>query len=395
MSASGDEEIMLEDESGRLRLAGDLLQSTSTLVTGCIIAALGTENADGVFEVIATKVADLPRQPQRWERDDSEAALKGNKVKQQQRQKCGKVAIVSGLGISGSADDPIHLDMLLEYLLGEAATGDGKAQAANISRLIIAGNSLWNSSPIPAREDISVKKANKKYGYDASSYNPLPTESFDVFLASLLPSMPVTLLPGETDPASVSIPQQPLHPALFPQSRAYTHGPATQRSEEEENEPEWLDSVTNPWEGDIDGWRFLGTGGQPVDDVFKYVEGDDRLGMMENMLRWRCNAPTAPDTLCKSFASPSCFYKPLHITNVSGIGAYPFQDEDPLLMKECPHVYFCGNQPSFGTTVIEGPAGQQVRLITVPKFCDTGEVVLLDMETLDTEVIAFEVFGEV
>jgi DNA polymerase delta subunit 2 len=43
----------------------------------------------------------------------------------------------------------------------------------------------------------------------------------------------------------------------------------------------------------------LGTGGQNVDDVFKYVDSDDRLGMMEAMCRWRCSAPTAPDTLCE------------------------------------------------------------------------------------------------
>jgi len=33
--------------------------------------------------------------------------------------------------------------------------------------------------------------------------------------------------------------------------------------------------------------------------VFKYVESEDRLGMLEAMCRWRCCAPTAPDTLCK------------------------------------------------------------------------------------------------
>ena len=62
--------------------------------------------------------------------------------------------------------------------------------------------------------------------------------------------------------------------------------------------PGWFDSVTNPWEGDVDGWRMMGNGGQPIDDIFKYVEGDERLEMMENLLRWRCGAPTAPDTLC-------------------------------------------------------------------------------------------------
>ena len=52
---------------------------------------------------------------------------------------------------------------------------------------------------------------------------------------------------------------------------------------------------------------MIGTSGQPVDDILKYIEAgepnskeaDGRLEVMENMLRWRCIAPTAPDTLCE------------------------------------------------------------------------------------------------
>ena len=60
-------------------------------------------------------------------------------------------------------------------------------------------------------------------------------------------------------------------------------------------------------------------------------------------------------------------------------------------MEECPHVYFVGNQPRFDTNVIEGPAGQIVRLIAVPIFKETGEIVLLDAETLEPEVLKFSV----
>jgi DNA polymerase delta subunit 2 len=60
-------------------------------------------------------------------------------------------------------------------------------------------------------------------------------------------------------------------------------------------------------------------------------------------------------------------------------------------MKECPHVYFVGNQPKFSTTMIEGPAGQLVRLVTVPKFKKAGVLVLVDTETLDVECVKFNV----
>lgn len=349
--------MMLEDESGRLRVIGDSLNSH--YVTGCILAALGTEQADGSFQVIATQYADLPRQPPRWERDD--AALAAAKKPKAKREKSGKLALVSGLDITGTEDDDLSLDLLMEFLTGEASGPPDQANASNISRLIIAGNSLLNASPILSREDFNAKKSAKKhYGYDASSYNATNAEKLDSFLSQILPTLPITVLPGENDPANVALPQQPLHPALFPLCRAYANPPAMS------NESlEGLDFVTNPWEGDVEGWRILGTGGQTVDDLLKYVEDVQPLEVMEMMLRWRSVAPTAPDTLW----------------------CYPFQDDDPLILKECPHIYLAGNREKFESRVVEGPAGQQVLLLGVPKYSETGQVVLVDMETLEVEIV--------
>ncbi|KAF4119633.1 DNA polymerase delta subunit 2 [Geosmithia morbida] len=360
-----DREIMLEDDSGRVRLAGELLKTTN-LTTGCIIAVMGTENTNGELEVIDIKVPDLPPQPERRadkkEDEDEEMGISnggggGNKV-----------AIVSGLLFSGSdASYSLELNLLLEFLLGEALGPAAQADISRISRLIVAGNSISTAKmevdALTGDSVGNVKKrgggaaaATKKYGYDSSAYNAVPSQLFDEFLAELLPTMPVTLLPGEKDPANTSYPQQPVHAALFPQSREYGPTPG---------ETGWLDAVTNPWDGRVDGWKILATGGQNVDDAFKYVEGSDRLGMMEAMCRWRCCAPTAPDTLW----------------------SYPFQDDDPFVLNECPHLYIVGNQPAFGTRTIHGPEGQTVRLITVPSFADTKEIVLVDTDTLDVSKV--------
>lgn len=64
-------------------------------------------------------------------------------------------------------------------------------------------------------------------------------------------------------------------------------------------------------------------------------------------------------------------------------GSYPFQDDDPFVMNDCPHVYFVGCQPTFGTSIITGPEGQAVRLIAVPSFSESHEIVMLDTETLE------------
>ncbi|CAA9962205.1 DNA polymerase protein [Pyrenophora teres f. maculata] len=364
VSASGGDEMMLEDESGRLRVSGEPLQGR--VVTGCILAALGTEQDDGSFLVIAIQYADLPRQPPRWERDD--IALSKQKKEIPKRERAGKVAIVSGLELTGADDDAISLDLLVEYLTGEAADPTTQALTSQITRLLIAGGSLQHGSPILSREDFAAKKAAARhYGYDASSYNSAPTERLDDFLSDILPTLPITMLPGTNDPSNVALPQQPLHPALFPKTRLYAEPPI------ESNESlNGFDAVTNPWTGDIDGYRVLGTGGQTVSDLLKYLKGVTPVEAMEKMLRWRCVAPTAPDTLW----------------------CYPFQDGDPLMMTECPHIYIAGCQRKFEAKTITGPAGQKVLLVSVPKFSTSGKIVLVDMESWDVEVVQVRAKGD-
>lgn len=77
---------------------------------------------------------------------------------------------------------------------------------------------------------------------------------------------------------------------------------------------------------------------------------------------------------------------------------------------------FIGNQPSFQTTIIEDAShsatrsasspdgdedmandsnqGIRVRVITLPKFSETGELVLVDAESLEVEVVRFSAIGD-
>ncbi|KAJ6082424.1 hypothetical protein N7499_007298 [Penicillium canescens] len=394
-------QIMLEDESGRLRLTGNFLRTTQ-LATGAIIAVLGTENANGDFEVIDIKLPDLAPQPQRWEG----TSQSGPGTEKQS----GKIAFISGLGITGTSSDTLTLELLTDYLLGYTGfsghdENSPSTSSSKITRLIIAGNSLGASVTTEAasagsdKAAIAKKAMPKKYGYDASAYNASPITQLDNFLAEILPSIPVTLMPGDKDPANFSLPQQGIHRAMFPQARAYSAPPPRG---EDKPEAGWFDSVTNPWEGDVEGWRVWGCSGQNVDDVLRYLnfestelslegETDDsesRVRVMEAMLRWRCGVPTAPDT----------------------IWSYPFQTDDPFVLQTCPHIFFAGNQPQFRTATIQGDVplrldgdtdmmdandnsnGSRVRLLAIPKFSETGELILVDTETLEVEVIKFGVF---
>jgi len=244
-----------------------------------------------------------------------------------------KIAIVSGLGFSGTdSDHSIEINLLAEYLLGEALDPRAQEHVSSISRLIIAGNSIAADRDAVSHGTVgNTRKTQKKYGYDSSAYNPAPTNHLDNFLATLLPTMPITLIPGYNDPANVSLPQQPMHSALFPQARCYAAIPS---KDGEEKQPGWFDTVTNPWDGEVEGWKILGTGGQNVDDVFKYVESEDRLGMLEAMCRWRCCAPTAPDTLCECNAFNSNTARVVCIPPVSSISVG--NDSELTLIRELP-----------------------------------------------------------
>ena len=377
-SADVETQVMLEDESGRLRLSGQMLQST-LLVTGIIVGVLGTENANGDFDVLDIKIPDLPEQPQRWAREEADDEGPDKMEVERDAKASKKIAFISGLDISGTLADTLNLSLLSEYLLGEILVPGDQGFSAQISRLIIAGNSISDvlSNQSNGVMEDSKKSIGRKYGYDSTSYNPTPTQHLDRFLAELLPTIPITIMSGEHDPANSSLPQQGIHSAMFSHSRNYA---TTQVNEPEEEEPGWFDSVTNPWDGDVEGWRLLGNSGQPVDDILKYIElggadgqgAEGRLEVMESLLRWRNCAPTAPDTLW----------------------CYPFQERDQFVIEECPHVFFVGNQPRFDTTVITGPAGQKVRLIAIPRFHRTGEMVLLDSETLEVEVVKFDIADE-
>lgn len=82
----------------------------------------------------------------------------------------------------------------------------------------------------------------------------LACRDVDMCLTELAGSVPVDVMPGAGDPANYSLPQQPLHPCLFPGAAAF---PSLQRA-------------TNPHAFAVDGVSFLGTSGQNVDDVYRW-----------------------------------------------------------------------------------------------------------------------------
>jgi len=67
---------MLEDESGRIRLTGKILEDT-TLVTGVIVGVLGAETSSGDFEAIDLCFPGMASQANEDDRMDTDGKARG------------------------------------------------------------------------------------------------------------------------------------------------------------------------------------------------------------------------------------------------------------------------------------------------------------------------------
>ncbi|KAJ0475667.1 putative DNA-directed DNA polymerase [Helianthus annuus] len=320
-----DDSLVLEDESGRVNLKGNVL-SPSVYVTGNVVALHGKETGGGDFFVEDLLEAGLPPQ--------LDLPNKSGEDKY--------VVLVSGLNVGSISSNPLQLQLLVDHITGHL--GDKKEQhsAAQIVQVVVAGNSIQIQHGLLNGQNLASKDQSKLSE---------PIKELDIFLTQIAAGIPIDIMAGYNDPANFALPQQPLNRCLFPGSSAYNT----------------FRSCTNPHLFDVDNVRFLGTSGQNIDDLNKYSEAKDTLEFMERTLRWRHLAPTAPNTL----------------------GCYPFTDRDPFFIESCPHVYFVGNQDKYATRIIK--EGQVVRLISVPKFSETGIAVMVNLKNLECSTLNFAV----
>ncbi|KAL5019253.1 hypothetical protein ScPMuIL_004975 [Solemya velum] len=322
--------LILEDELQRIVLIGEIDVQKS--VTGVVAAVYGVEPDDdrGKFHVEDVCYHELPSQPERHVGDRDRY-----------------VALVSGLEIGGKDEKMFQLQLLIDLITGQVGDEDQQESSANIVRVVIAGNSLSQDT----QDKASINKA--KYLTKKTAAGSVEAmKSLDEALVQLAACVEVDLMAGEYDPSNHTLPQQALHRCMFPKSSRYST----------------FKTVTNPHDLTVDGVRILGTSGQPVHDIMRYSTLDDPLEVLEKTLIWGHLAPTAPDTL----------------------GCYPYYKEDPFILKECPQIYFAGNQSSYKQKLFKGSRHQETSLITIPRFSQTSSCVLVNLRTLSCQLLVFQ-----
>ena len=104
--------------------------------------------------------------------------------------------------------------------------------------------------------------------------------------------------------------------------------------------------------------------------------------------------PTAPDTLrVYPFQDSDPFVvSPLNNNLNMGEEEDQVEEESKSLYTQVPHVYFVGNMEAYKEELITNSADakQSLKVISLPTFSKTHSIVLLDMQTLESYEVAFD-----
>lgn len=104
--------------------------------------------------------------------------------------------------------------------------------------------------------------------------------------------------------------------------------------------------------------------------------------------------PTAPDTLrVYPFKDSDPFVvSPLNNNLNMGEDEEQVEEQSKTLFTQVPHVYFVGNMEAYKEELITNPADtkQSLKVISLPTFSKTHSVVLVDLQTLESYEVAFD-----
>jgi DNA polymerase delta subunit 2 len=330
--------LFVEDESGRANLAVD---NVHELTTGMVLGLMGTVQRNGSFKV--ERVIHPALKPH--------CAIKDSNNPQHAPLALGDphLLLVSGLHCGDPGLAPTQRQMLLDFIRGGC-----HETTSQISHVIIAGGSTVKHDEHPT---IALKE-------------------LDGFCLQIgLFNVPVDILPGKDDPTTANWPQRALHRSLLKYSDRHV--------------PHLVARVPNPY-GAFHSDKFvLGT------------DGTNATDLAMSLLKAKKIVPAADEENEKSSATelvePISHLEALRLTLKCGhicptgpdtVPTMPHPETDPMVLGETPHLYFAGNCSHFETELFEDDcSNSKCRLVCIPKFSETGVVVLVNLATMNVKDI--------
>lgn len=373
--------VLLEDESGRIELSfgsnGKMSQKWKLdLATGTIMGVKGIIHPNSSFfdvEDIYYPTLAPHRTITNPEVDEDACVL-----------------LMSGLDCGGhdnskrNSSTSLKRELIIDYITGYI----NNTTSESIARVIIAGggcakpakpenavNSWISSSMSTSKKNQDVQQSKNMLQQQMKEMT-LPIRELDLFLSEICScGVPVDYIPGLYDPTNANWPQRPIHECLVPNANVFTN---------------MLCRTPNPYEASIGDKVFIGSDGLNIFDLRCNLgrmndnsdDPDDVVAVttvdaLQSSLKFNHLVPTGPDT----------------------VPTFPFDKSDPFIIEHSPHVYFCGNCEAFETKLIDVDVSSesgadcgvsQVRLICVPSFAKTGQVVLLKLKSMECSIIEFD-----
>jgi DNA polymerase delta subunit 2 len=340
------DQLFLEDVSGRVALALALalqlqvgIEHVHKYCTGVVVGAMGTVDKDGVLQVSKLYTPDQAPHPTIQGQFDTE---------DEENDSPPHLMLVSGLLCGDPSVSSLPRDMLLSYLQGHF-TPDAK----KVCRVIVAGPSVSSVNALDGIKEL---------------------DAWGVQLGNA--GIPVDIVPAKSDPTTANWPQRPLHSSLFPHS-------STTRL--------W-NRTPNPYAAGHGNIYVVGTDGENIKDLCQSIlklnmdekkndsDTNDAGGDTDHNLVRLTELEALRQTLDWSHMCP---------TGPDSVPTVPHVDSDPMVLDQTPHVYFSGNASKFHTELIESEKCK-TRLVCLPNFSETGEAVLVNLKTLDVQVLRFD-----
>ena len=336
------DQLFLEDGSGRVALAFLDAGKVHEYCTGIVVGVKGKVDKMGTFTVDEVVLPDPFPSPQLNGNVAMSTSSPDNDDEDSPKHS-PHLLIVSSMLCGDPNVSSLPRDMLVSYLQGHF-TND----AAQVSRVVIAGSGPSSQDPIQGIKEL---------------------DQFCLQISRI--GIPLDIMPSKEDPTTLNWPQRPLHSSLLP------HATNT------------LFRTPNPYAAGHGNQFVVGTDGINVQDLQNHTlvtvantlrkSGDEdkdedseeyrrltELEALERTLEWSHICPTGPQS----------------------VPTVPHLDGDPMVLTKRPHIYFCGNaKEGFAT---KATADGSSTLICVPKFSDSCEAVLVDLETRDVKLLRFD-----
>ena len=169
---------------------------------------------------------------------------------------------------------------------------------------------------------------------------------------------------------------------------------------------------TNPYEGTLGdsankndgGVKVLGSDGLNIADLRRFLTTTTSDTGMKDGEDKEATSDKVSASSCIDALNQTLNYGHIAPTGPDSLPTFPSSESDPFVLNTRPTVYFVGNCDEFETRLVDANGDKideaaddsskndvkdVTRLVCVPSFALTGEVVMVKLRSLECEVLSF------